>query len=117
MSSICAPLISYRRALVYLPEADSRMLPTYKKLQETFDSLELSFPRLSSGCISPTRAIGSMPFSIRDEANRGALSPVVYNYGGADGILLRATSMKVPNITAMAMIHGLICGGSERGMG
>ena len=27
----------YRRALVYLPETDSRMLPTYKKLQATFD--------------------------------------------------------------------------------
>ena len=27
----------YRRALVYLPETDLRMLPTYKKLQATFD--------------------------------------------------------------------------------
>jgi hypothetical protein len=27
----------YRRALVYLPESDSRMLPSYQKLKETFD--------------------------------------------------------------------------------
>ncbi|HSE89362.1 MAG TPA: hypothetical protein VLJ79_24330, partial [Candidatus Binatia bacterium] len=27
----------YRRALVYLPETDPRMLPSYNKLKETFD--------------------------------------------------------------------------------
>jgi hypothetical protein len=27
----------YRRALVYLPESDPRMLPSYRKLKETFD--------------------------------------------------------------------------------
>ena len=37
----------YRRALVYLPETDPRMLPSYRKLKETFDKAwSLDFPAL-----------------------------------------------------------------------
>lgn len=79
----------YRRALVYLPETDSRMLPCYKKLKETHDK--------AWNLVSPPFERVHIPYEDHmlealfypgrsKSANR---LPVVYNYGGADGILLR----------------------------
>jgi hypothetical protein len=79
----------YRRAVVYMAESDPRMLPTYKKLEENFEK--------AWGLVKPPFERVEIPY----EGNKlpalfwpgrgkpGAKLPVVYNYGGADGILLR----------------------------
>jgi dipeptidyl aminopeptidase/acylaminoacyl peptidase len=79
----------YRRAVVYLPESDRRMLPAYKKLKESFDNAWALVPppfervqipyegHLLDALFYPARAKGAARF------------PVVYNYAGADGMLLR----------------------------
>lgn len=79
----------YRRAVVYMPEDNPRMLPTYKKLEQTFDKawslVNPPFERVQipyEGHMLP-----ALFFPARGKA--GTRFPVVYNYGGADGILLR----------------------------
>src|SRR5580765_2918054 len=64
----------YRRAVVYMPETDPRMLPTYVKLEENFAK--------AWSMVTP-------PFEQVEIPYEGHKLPVVYNYGGADGILLR----------------------------
>jgi dienelactone hydrolase len=79
----------YRRAVVYMPESDPRMLPTFGKLEENFDKawsmVAPPFERVQvpyEGQMLP-----ALFWPARGKA--GARHPVVYNYGGADGILLR----------------------------
>jgi len=79
----------YRRAVVYMPEDDPRMMPTYKKLEQTFNKawslVTPPFERVQipyEGHILP-----ALFFPGRGKP--GTRLPVVYNYGGADGILLR----------------------------
>ena len=79
----------YRRALVYLPETDPRMLPTYTKLQNNFGK--------AWSLVSPPFEQVQIPYSghlldalfYPGRGKPGSRLPVVYNYGGADGILLR----------------------------
>jgi len=79
----------YRRALVYLPETDPRMLPTYTKLQNNFGK--------AWSLVSPPFERVQIPYSghlldalfYPGRGKPGSRLPVVYNYGGADGILLR----------------------------
>ena len=79
----------YRRAVVYMAESDLRMLPTFKKLEENFEN--------AWSVVKPPFERVEIPY---DGHNLPALFwpgrgkpntklPVVYNYGGADGILLR----------------------------
>jgi dienelactone hydrolase len=79
----------YRRALVYLPDSDSRMLPTYRKLGETFEKAWSLVPAPFERVKIPYEGhlLEALFFPGRGRA--GARLPVVYNYGGADGILLR----------------------------
>jgi dipeptidyl aminopeptidase/acylaminoacyl peptidase len=79
----------YRRALVYLPETDPRMLSSYKKLKETFDKAwSLVSPPFEQVQIPyDGHRLDALYFPGRGKA--GTRLPVVYNYGGADGILLR----------------------------
>jgi dienelactone hydrolase len=79
----------YRRALVYLPETDPRMLPTYKKLQNNFDKAwSLVSPPFEQVQISyEGHRLDALFYPGRGKS--GSRLPVVYNYGGADGILLR----------------------------
>ena len=79
----------YRRAVVYMPEDDPRMMPTYQKLEQTFNKawslVTPPFERVQipyEGHILP-----ALFFPGRGKP--GTRLPVVYNYGGADGILLR----------------------------
>ncbi|HEX9452951.1 MAG TPA: alpha/beta hydrolase, partial [Candidatus Binatia bacterium] len=79
----------YRRAVVYMPETDPRMLPTYVKLEENFakawnmvtppfEQVEIPYEGHKLPALfwpGRSKAVGKLP--------------VVYNYGGADGILLR----------------------------
>jgi dienelactone hydrolase len=79
----------YRRAVVYMPESDPRMLPTYKKLQENFDKAWGLVPPPFERVEIPYEGhkLSALFYPARGKA--GTRLPVVYNYGGADGILLR----------------------------
>jgi dipeptidyl aminopeptidase/acylaminoacyl peptidase len=79
----------YRRALVYLPDSDSRMLFTYSKLKESFEKAwSLVPPPFERVQIQyEGHVLDALFFPGRGKP--GTRLPVVYNYGGADGILLR----------------------------
>ncbi|HTN72408.1 MAG TPA: hypothetical protein VMO00_15120 [Methylomirabilota bacterium] len=79
----------YRRAVVYMPDTDTRMMPTFKKLEENFNKawslVTPPFERVQipyEGHLLPAHF-----YPARGKV--GTRFPVVYNYGGADGILLR----------------------------
>ena len=79
----------YRRAVVYMAESDPRMLPTYKKLEENFNKAwSTATPPFERVEISyEGRKLPAHFWPGRGKP--GSKLPVVYNYGGADGILLR----------------------------
>jgi dienelactone hydrolase len=79
----------YRRAVVYMPESDERMMPTYSKLKETFDRAWALVPAPFEHVQIPyeNHMLDGLFFPARGKP--GARLPVVYNYAGADGILLR----------------------------
>ena len=79
----------YRRAVVYMPDTDPRMLPTFNKLKETFEKawrfVSAPFERVQIPYEGHSLDALFYPGRGRPEARL----PVVYNYAGADGILLR----------------------------
>jgi dienelactone hydrolase len=79
----------YRRAVVYMAESDPRMLPTYKKLEENFNkswsTATPPFERVEISYEGHKLPAHFWP----GRGKSGSKLPVVYNYGGADGILLR----------------------------
>jgi len=79
----------YRRAVVYMAESDPRMLPTFKKLEENFDKAWSAatppFERVEISYEGDKLPALFWP----GRGKPGTKLPVVYNYGGADGILLR----------------------------
>ena len=79
----------YRRAVVYMAEGDPRMLPTYKKLEENFNKAWSTatppFERVEISYEGHKLPAHFWP----GRGKSGSKLPVVYNYGGADGILLR----------------------------
>ena len=79
----------YRRAVVYMAEGDPRMLPTYKKLEENFNKAwSIATPPFERVEISYEGH--KLPAHFWPGRGKpGSKLPVVYNYGGADGILLR----------------------------
>jgi dienelactone hydrolase len=79
----------YRRALVYLPDSDSRMLPTYGKLKETFENAWSLVPAPFERVHIQYEGHLLEALFFLGRGRPGTRLPVVYNYGGADGILLR----------------------------
>jgi dienelactone hydrolase len=79
----------YRRALVYLPESEPRMLPTYGKLRQTFEKAWSLVPAPFERIEIPYEGEPLEALFFPGRGRAGARLPVVYNYGGADGILLR----------------------------
>ena len=79
----------YRRAVVYLPDTDPRMMPAFKKLEENFNKAwsmaPAPFERLQISYEGHLLPALFWP----GRGKPGTRLPVVYNYGGADGILLR----------------------------
>ena len=108
----------YRRALVYLADTDARMLPTYGNLREMFDK--------AWSLVSPPFERVEIPYEgqmleAHFYAPRGAAGdrfPVVYNYSGADGILLRGNRGNAPQYLSRGMafldVDGPGHGGSLR---
>ena len=89
MSSYLRAADFYRRAVVYMAEGDPRMLPTYKKLEENFNKAWSTatppFERVEISYEGHKLPAHFWP----GRGKPGSKLPVVYNYGGADGILLR----------------------------
>jgi dienelactone hydrolase len=79
----------YRRAVVYMPETDERMLPTFKKLEENFDKAWSLVPPPFERVQIPYEGHLLPALFWPGRGRPGTRLPVVYNYGGADGILLR----------------------------
>jgi len=79
----------YRRALVYMPDSDPRIMESHNKLKETFDK--------AWSLVTPPFERVEIPYEGHQldalfypaRSNSGTRFPTVYNYGGADGILLR----------------------------
>ena len=79
----------YRRAVVYMPDTDARMLPTFKKLEENFAKAWSMAPAPFERIEIPYEGHVLPAHFWPGRGKPGARLPVVYNYGGADGILLR----------------------------
>lgn len=79
----------YRRALLYMPDNDPRMMQSHTKLKETFGKAwSLVTPPFERVQIPyEGHQLDALFYPARGTAGPGF--PVVYNYGGADGILLR----------------------------
>ena len=79
----------YRQAIVYMPDSDPRMLPAYKKLKEMFDKAwSLVAPPFERVQVPyEGHLLEGLFYPVRGRP--GTRYPVVYNYAGADGILLR----------------------------
>ncbi|MCY4441697.1 MAG: hypothetical protein OXE53_16005, partial [Deltaproteobacteria bacterium] len=79
----------YRRALVYMPDSDPRMMESHNKLKETFDKAwSLVAPPFERVEIPyEGHQLDALFYPARGKS--GTRFPTVYNYGGADGILLR----------------------------
>ena len=79
----------HRRALVYMPDSDPRMMQSHDRLKETFDKawslVKPPFERVQIPYEG--HMLDALFYPARGPA--GARMPTVYNYGGADGILLR----------------------------
>ena len=79
----------YRRALVYMPDSDPRMMESHNKLKETFGKAwSLVTPPFERVEIPyEGHQLDALFYPARGKS--GTRFPTVYNYGGADGILLR----------------------------
>ncbi len=79
----------HRRALVYMPDTDPRMMQSHHKLKETFDKAwSLVTPPFERVEVPyEGHRLAALFYPARGKS--GTRSPTVYNYGGADGILLR----------------------------
>ncbi len=95
----------YRNTVLYLPESDARLPLAYGKLSEMFEkSWKLAkppFERISIPYEGHKLAAHFFPA----RAAAGVRSPVVYNYGGADGILLRGDAGSAPQFLSRGMSY------------
>jgi dienelactone hydrolase len=79
----------WREAVVYLAEADPRMLPAYTKLRTDFDKAFKLVPPTFERVQIPYEGQTLEGFFFPARAPAGQKAPVVFNYGGADGMLMR----------------------------
>jgi dipeptidyl aminopeptidase/acylaminoacyl peptidase len=81
----------YRRALVFMAEEDSRMLPTYHVMKEMWERAWSLVPPPFERVQIPYEGetLDGLFYPVRGAA--GPKVPVVFNYAGADGILIRGT--------------------------
>ena len=105
----------YRRAVVYLPESDSRTVPTYNKLKETFDNAwKLMKPPFEAVQIPyDGHQLQAHFYGVRGAA--GQKSPVVYYYQGADGILLTGSRNAGADYTARGISYLIVDGPGHGG--
>lgn len=78
----------WRSAVIYLAEADPRMLPTYSRLKANFDKTFTLIPAPFERVQIPFDGKLFHAFFYAARAPQGRKAPVVFNYGGADGLLM-----------------------------
>ena len=78
----------WRSAIIYLPEADERMMKGYARLKQNFDKTFTLIPAPFERVQIPFegKVLHGMFYAAR--APQGKKAPVVFNYGGADGMLM-----------------------------
>ncbi len=79
----------HRRALVYMPDSDPRMMCSHTRLKETFDKAWSLVPPPFERVTVPYEGHQLDALFYPARGKPGMRFPTVYNYGGADGILLR----------------------------
>jgi dienelactone hydrolase len=94
----------YSAPLSYLSQHDTRMLPTYQKLEEMFNKAwALVSPPFERVQIPYEGHMLDGLFFAAPKAAAGQRAPVVMNYGGADGILLSGSSNQGAPYTSRGM--------------
>ena len=78
----------WRSAIIYLAEADPRMLKEYARLKENFDKAWTLVPAPFERVEIPFEGKVLHGFFYAARAPQGRKAPVVFNYGGADGLLM-----------------------------
>jgi hypothetical protein len=82
----------WRGAVLYLAEADTRMAPTYEKLRAAHEKAWTIVPRPYERIEIPWQGSTLEGHFYAARIAAGQKAPVVFNYGGADGILLSGSS-------------------------
>ncbi len=78
----------WRSAIIYLPEADERMMKGYARLKQNFDKAFTLVPAPFERVEIPFEGKMLRGFFYAARAPQGRKAPVVFNYGGADGLLM-----------------------------
>lgn len=78
----------WRSAIIYSAEADPRMMAGYKRLKENFDKAFTLIPAPFERVDIPFDGKIFKGFFYAARAPQGRKAPVVFNYGGADGLLM-----------------------------
>ncbi len=78
----------YRSAVVYLAVGDKRMMPTYDKMKDVFDKAWSIIPAPFERVWIPYEGKKLMAFFYSARGQGGRKPPVVFNYSGADGLLM-----------------------------
>lgn len=82
----------WRSTVVFMAETDPRMLPAYNKLRANFDKAWTLVPPPFEKVEIPYEGKTLEGHFYLARAPQGRKAPVVFNYSGTDGILLRADS-------------------------
>ncbi len=80
----------WRSAIIYSPEADPRMMAGYKRLKENYDKAFTLIPAPFEAVQIPFEGKMLRGFFYAARAPQGRKAPVVFNYGGADGLLMNS---------------------------
>ena len=78
----------WRSAIIYLPEADERMMKGYARLKQNYDKTFILIPAPFERVEIPFEGKVLHGFFYAARAPQGRKAPVVFNYGGADGLLM-----------------------------
>ena len=78
----------WRSSIIYLAEADERMMKGYARLKQNFDKTFTLIPAPFERVQIPFEGKVLNGFFYAARAPQGRKSPVVFNYGGADGMLM-----------------------------
>ncbi len=108
----------YRRPLVYMAESDPRMVPTYNLMQHMWEKAWSLVPPPFERVQIPYEGqlLDGLFYPVRGPAGRRF--PVVYNYAGADGVMIRGNDGEALQFTRRGMafldVDGPGHGGSLR---
>ncbi len=78
----------WRSAIIYLAESDERMMKGYARLKQNFDKTFTLIPPPFERVQIPFEGKVLHGFFYPARAPQGKKAPVVFNYGGADGLLM-----------------------------